>query len=561
MFNIGRCFDGNMAQRSPKQLVGIVLQPMEKVSDTLERKLGLFSVVIISLSAMIGSGLFVLPSLAYAEVGGGAWLAYVIAALVVIPGAISKSELASAMPTSGGSYVYIERVFGPLFGTMMGLALWASFLLKAAFALIGFSAYLMFVQAEYGEYVTSLEAALGMLVIISIVNILGIKRVKIVQAPIVAMALILLIGLTIMAIINGDADWSRIEPTLETSSDWIGMGETAALVLVSYAGVTKVAAIGGEVKDPGRNLPGGILASLAIGATLYTIIVATMIAVIPDASFFDSSGHVIEDPVRVFAYEVAGHDVAILAAIIAILTMTSMSLAGILAASRYLFAMSRDDLLPEALEDVHSRYETPHLAIILTAIMMAFALITIDVHAVAEYASGFQIMAYVLMCISVMIMRKATSSHAWYQPSYSSPFHPILQLFGIASGCSLLYFMGSEAFYGAATAFIVGGVLYFGYGKNHINPKITPWETFRLMFVDPDEAEHRRRLTAFHAADTHGQNHLTLHEFISAMDALECCDEGHTALREYFHHADVDGNGYIDIDVFLETVEKHGSYD
>jgi amino acid transporter len=511
---------------------------------------------------MIGSGLFVLPSLAYAEVGGGAWLAYVIAALVVIPGAISKSELASAMPTSGGSYVYIERVFGPLFGTMMGLALWASFLLKAAFALIGFSAYLMFVQAEYGEYVTSLEAALGMLVIISIVNILGIKRVKIVQAPIVVLALILLIGLTIMAVINGDADWSRIEPTLETTSDWIDMGETAALVLVSYAGVTKVAAIGGEIKDPGRNLPGGILASLAIGATLYAIIVATMIAVIPPDSFFDStSGHVIEDPVRVFAFEVAGHNVAILAAIIAILTMTSMSLAGILAASRYLFAMSRDHLLPEALEDVHGRYETPHLAIILTAIMMAFALITIDVHAVAEYASGFQIMAYVLMCVSVMIMRKATSSHAWYQPSYSSPFHPILQLFGILSGCSLLYFMGAEAFYGAATAFIVGGVLYFGYGKNHINRKITPWETFRLMFVDPNEAEHRRRLTAFHAADTHGQNHLTLHEFISAMDALECCDEGHTALREYFHHADVNGNGYIDIDEFLETVEKHGSYD
>ena len=75
----------------PKDLVGIVLTPMEIVSDTLERKLGLFSVVIISLSAMIGSGLFVLPSLAYAMVGGGVWLAFVLAALVVIPGAMSQS--------------------------------------------------------------------------------------------------------------------------------------------------------------------------------------------------------------------------------------------------------------------------------------------------------------------------------------------------------------------------------------------------------------------------------------------------------------------------------------
>ena len=113
----------------PKDLAGIVLTPIEAVSDTLERKLGLFSVVVISLSAMIGSGLFVLPSLAFEMVGGGAWLAYVFAALVVIPGALNKSELASAMPTSGGSYVYVERVFGPMFGTMTGLALWASFLL------------------------------------------------------------------------------------------------------------------------------------------------------------------------------------------------------------------------------------------------------------------------------------------------------------------------------------------------------------------------------------------------------------------------------------------------
>ena len=135
-----------MTPLGQKDLVGIVLTPIEVVSDTLERKLGLFSVVIISLSAMIGSGLFVLPSLAYAEVGGGAWLAYVLAALVVIPGALSKSELASAMPTSGGSYVFLERIFGPLVGSMTGVALWASFLLKAAFALIGFSAYLAVVQ-------------------------------------------------------------------------------------------------------------------------------------------------------------------------------------------------------------------------------------------------------------------------------------------------------------------------------------------------------------------------------------------------------------------------------
>ena len=99
-----------MRTYGPKDLVGIVLTPIGVESDNLERKLGLFSVVIISLSAMIGSGLFLLPSLAMVEMGGaggpvgGVWLAYLMAAIVVLPGAISKSELSTAMPSSGGSY-------------------------------------------------------------------------------------------------------------------------------------------------------------------------------------------------------------------------------------------------------------------------------------------------------------------------------------------------------------------------------------------------------------------------------------------------------------------------
>ena len=139
-----------MGNYGPKDLLGIVLTPTEAVSDNLERKLGLFSVIIISLSAMIGSGLFVLPALAMLEMGGGTnpvggvWLAYLVAAFLVIPGAVSKSELSTAMPSSGGSYVYVEKTFGPLIGTIAGLGLWANFMLKSAFALIGFKAYLCY---------------------------------------------------------------------------------------------------------------------------------------------------------------------------------------------------------------------------------------------------------------------------------------------------------------------------------------------------------------------------------------------------------------------------------
>ena len=104
----------------------------------IERSLNLTSVIAISIGGMLGSGIFVLPGLAAAKTGPSVWLAYLIAAICILPAALSKSELATAMPSSGGTYVYIERAFGPIFGTIAGIGLWLSLLLKSSFALVGF---------------------------------------------------------------------------------------------------------------------------------------------------------------------------------------------------------------------------------------------------------------------------------------------------------------------------------------------------------------------------------------------------------------------------------------
>ena len=121
----------------------------------IEGSLTLLPVISISISAMLGSGLFVLPGIAYLKTGGTVWLAYLLASVAVLPAALSKSELASAMPTSGGTYVYLERTFGPLVGTVAGLGLWLSLLFKSALALVGFGSYLE-VLAEVNLYQTSM---------------------------------------------------------------------------------------------------------------------------------------------------------------------------------------------------------------------------------------------------------------------------------------------------------------------------------------------------------------------------------------------------------------------
>ena len=132
---------------------------------TLKRSISLTSAIAISIGGMLGSGIFVLPGIAAAKTGSSIWLAYLLAAICILPAALSKSELATAMPSSGGTYVYIERTFGPIFGTIAGIGLWLSLLLKSSFALVGFGAYLT-VLVSINEGFTKYVALFFLLVIL-----------------------------------------------------------------------------------------------------------------------------------------------------------------------------------------------------------------------------------------------------------------------------------------------------------------------------------------------------------------------------------------------------------
>ena len=537
-----------------KLLKGDIGGVVSDVKIQLERSLNLIGVIIISLAAMIGSGLFVLPSFAAAVMGPGIWLAFLLAGLVVLPGAISKSELASTMPESGGSYVYIERTFGPLLGTISGLGLWASFLLKSAFALVGFSAYMYAVTTYFDTSMDTMTVAMGALVLITILNIFGIKKVKSFQTPILAITTILLLIICVIQLFDPNTDFSRpIDGAVNvTNDDPQLLVEAAALVFVAFAGIIKVGAIGGEVKNPQKNLPHGILWSLLLVTILYCAVTFIMMASVDGTWWLNEDGTTREDPVYAFVDAVTDTRVGIAIAFLAILTMISGALSGVLASSRFLFAMARDNLLPQSLEDVNIRYETPHWAIIITGLTMAVCLVVLPVKDVAKLASGFQIMVFMMINLCLIVLRSAVASHDWYNPTFKSPFYPWLQIWGILAGGVLVYMMGSKAIIGGFGAVVIGLATYSIYGSKHYLARKTPYQTFREMFSN---TELKTRLAAFHAADIGASNHLTLSEFISAMKALNL-DFSNDEYRVLFHKADTDNNGVIDIDEFLSSVEQ-----
>ena len=212
--------------------------------------------------------------------GPGIWLAFLLAGLVFLPGTLSKSELASAMPDNGGAYLYLDRSFGHLIGTVGGLGLWASFLLKSAFALIGFSAY-MYAVTEYLDISTNpILLIMLALALITFLNILGIKKVKAFQTPILALTVALIVIVCIIQLFDANFDLSRpIDGAFDvTKSDPALVAEAAALVFVAYAGIYKAGAIGGEVKEPEKNLHYGMLISLLVITVFYVIVSIVMMA-------------------------------------------------------------------------------------------------------------------------------------------------------------------------------------------------------------------------------------------------------------------------------------------
>ena len=158
--------------------------------------------IAVSIGGML-SGIFVLPGLAVGITGSSVWLAFLVAALCILPAVLSKSELGTAMPKSGGTYVYIERAFGPLFGTIAGIGLWLSLLLKSAFSLVGLSAYL-YVVVNIDEAYTKAIALLALLLIF-LLNVFGLKKVEKTQLFIVSVSIISLIVIIVLGFNSFDS--------------------------------------------------------------------------------------------------------------------------------------------------------------------------------------------------------------------------------------------------------------------------------------------------------------------------------------------------------------------
>ena len=439
---------------------------------SLARRLGFWSVFCIASGAMISSGLFVLPGQAFTVCGPAVVLAYALAALMVIPALLSKAELATAMPKSGGSYFFVERSMGALSGTVAGLAAWLSLALKSAFAMIGIGAFaqLIWPHADLTDFQWEWlvkGVAIGCCLIFMMLNILSVKVTGRVQIAMVV-GLLAVLGIFVVTGVPNVQQHPNYDDFLAR-----GFGSVfaaSALVFVSFGGLTKVADIAEEIHKPGRNIPRAMLLSYVIVSLLYVATVFVVVGVV-DKGTLGGGKYGNMTPLSTAASNFLGREGLVLLSVAAILAFVTTGNSGILAASRGPMAMSRDGFLPAVFAKTSRRFGTPHVCIVVTAVFMIAMIAFLSIADLIKVASTMMLLLFLLDNMAVLIMRGSRIQN--YRPQYRSPLFPWVQLTGIALYAALIVVLAAKlgpAPLITAGAFLLAAVLWFLF---YVRPRVS----------------------------------------------------------------------------------------
>ena len=417
----------------------------------LQRQLGLLEVFCLASGAMVSSGIFVLPGLAHAQAGPSVVLSYILAGCLAGVGMLSTAELATAMPKAGGDYYFITRSLGPAVGSISGLLNWFALSLKSAFALIGMAAFVrLFLDIDMRVTGVALCA------LFVAVNLRGTRHVGRLQVGLV----LALLALMVMYVVRG---FPRVE--LDNLQPFMPHGvhrtlAVAGFVFVAYGGLINITSVAEEVRDPARTLPRGMLLSLVIVTVLYGLMVFVTTGVLPSA-VLDRSLTPITDGARAFMGVWAVRAIGLAA----VFAFVSTANAGVMAASRYLFALSRDELLPKRLSRLGSRSQAPTAAVLVTGGFVAASLF-LRLEILVEAASLVLILGFMLASICVIVLRESRVQN--YRPSFRAPLYPFTQIVGILAFTLLIFELGVEAFLIGAVLAAVGSAGYWIYGRKRI---------------------------------------------------------------------------------------------
>ena len=498
---------------STKSITLLQSEAAEEGQGTLRRALGATNLTMLGVGAIIGAGIFVLTGTAAAQYAGPAIvLSFVLAGLGCLFAGLCYAEFAAMIPIAGSAYTYGYATLGEFIAWIIGWDLILEYLFGAATVAVGWSGYFVEFLASFGLHLPASLASAPMtvegthtlvrsqlcvdpsgavvnlaegiacaapnVVVQGVMNLPAVVLVLLMTAllvigikesarfnnlmVVVKLAIVLLVIGFGFAFVNSD-NWTPFIPqNTGTFGEfgWSGIVRGAGVVFFAYIGFDAVSTAAQETRNPQRDLPIGILASLAICTVLYILMALVMTGLAPYTS--------LDVPHPVFvAIDAAGPSLAWLGSLInigAIAGLSSVVLVMLMAQPRIFYAMSRDGLLPPVFGKIHPRFQTPYITTIITGLVCALVAGTFPIGLLGELVSIGTLLAFVIVCGGVLVLR-------YRRPNIARPFRtplvPLVPILGILICGYMMTGLPGDTWLRLIVWMLIGIVIYFAYGIRH----------------------------------------------------------------------------------------------
>ena len=475
------------------------VKPLDAILATAEKKslhrsLGAFQLTMLGVGAIIGTGIFVLTAEAAQKAGPAMMISFIIAGFVCAVAALCYAEMASMVPVSGSAYTYSYAVMGEMLAWMVGWALVLEYAVAAGAVAVGWSGYFVgllreFLGVDLGTVWTAGPIDGGLFnvpafliaLFVTWLLIIGTKESAFVNAILVAVKIAALSLFVVLALpVMQSQNFEPFAPL-----GFAGVSAAAASIFFAYVGFDAVSTAAEETKNPQRNMPIGLIGSLAICTLFYLLVAAGVIGSVGAQPLMDAAGNGIAPGSKELAAacaaqasevvvcskealawtlrEIGWQQVGNLVGLAAGLALPSVILMMMFGQTRIFFVMSRDGLLPEVLSKVHPKYKTPHVVTMITGVFVAFFAALFPVGALADISNSGTLFAFAMVAVAVLILRKR-------DPNRARPFRtPAVMLVAplAAIGCVYLFWSLSTytklLFVGWA---VIGLLVYFGYSRS-----------------------------------------------------------------------------------------------
>ena len=421
---------------------------LEADKGTLRRSLGPLNLTALGIGSIIGTGIFVLTGTAAAQNAGPALvISMVIAAVACGFAGLCYAELAAMIPVAGSAYTYAYATVGELIAWIIGWDLILEYALSGATVAVGWSGYFVSFMSDLGIHIppeltaapgTTVALASGatvagafnlpatiIVLLVSALLVIGIKEsagTNTVLVVIKSMVLVLFVVAGV-SFINRDNLTPFIPPNTGEFGHfgWSGILRGAGVIFFAYIGFDAVSTAAQEAKNPQRDMPTGILASLAICTVLYIAVAVVLVGIVPYQRLNTAS------PLAVGIDATGLTWLSPVIKVSALFGMFSTMLVQLLGQTRIFYSMSRDGLLPDAFGRVHPRFRTPHLSTMLTGVVIALAAGLLPIGVLSQLVSMGTLLAFVLVCIGIIVLRR-TAPHL--ERPFKTPGMPWVPIFG-----------------------------------------------------------------------------------------------------------------------------------